>query len=116
MEQREGSFEEGPTSLDGNISLSLQPHGSIATIGGHVARRPVGAFSVNSSGSTAPGTIILAVASVAQDLLLIEKKRKAKEEAVRDLNKALLEETLTRLRGKAQQLQNDKWMYQDVQL
>lgn len=29
---------------------------------------------------------------------------------------ALLEETLTRLRGKAQQLQNDKWMYQDVQL
>ncbi|KAG2778964.1 hypothetical protein PC129_g2500 [Phytophthora cactorum] len=128
MEQREGSFEEDPTSLDGNISLSLQPHGSIATIGGHVARRPVGAFSVNSSGSTAPGTIILAVASggihslpasstsISQDLLLIEKKRKAKEEAVRDLNKALLEETLTRLRGKAQQLQNDKWMYQDVQL
>ncbi|KAF1792342.1 hypothetical protein GQ600_20451 [Phytophthora cactorum] len=56
------------------------------------------------------------VLTVSQDLLLIEKKRKAKEEAVRDLNKALLEETLTRLRGKAQQLQNDKWMYQDVQL
>ncbi|ETP44986.1 hypothetical protein F442_08526 [Phytophthora nicotianae P10297] len=55
-------------------------------------------------------------ASICQDLLLIEKKRKAKEEAVRDLNKALLEETLTQLRGKAQQLQNDKWMYQDVQL
>ncbi|KAE9360187.1 hypothetical protein PR003_g359 [Phytophthora rubi] len=54
--------------------------------------------------------------SISQDLLLLEKMRKAKQEAVRDLNDALLEETLTRLRGKAQQLQNDKWTYQDVQL
>ncbi|KAG7385048.1 hypothetical protein PHYPSEUDO_001984 [Phytophthora pseudosyringae] len=54
--------------------------------------------------------------SISQDLLLLEKKRKAKKEAVRDLNNALLEETLTRLRSKAQQLQDDKWMYQDVQL
>ncbi|ETI47143.1 hypothetical protein L914_08307 [Phytophthora nicotianae] len=69
----------------------------------------------NTAG-TSSALLLAGSASICQDLLLIEKKRKAKEEAVRDLNKALLEETLTQLRGKAQQLQNDKWMYQDVQL
>ncbi|KAG7398315.1 hypothetical protein PHYBOEH_011310 [Phytophthora boehmeriae] len=54
--------------------------------------------------------------SISQDLLVMEKKRKAKEEAVKDLNSALLDETLAGLRAKAQQLQNDKWMYNDVQL
>ncbi|KAG1708828.1 hypothetical protein DVH05_022449 [Phytophthora capsici] len=68
----------------------------------------------NASAANAP--LPSSSSSISQDLLQLEKKRKAKEEAVRGLNNALLEETLTQLRSKAQQLQNDKWMYQDVQL
>ncbi|KAH7469193.1 hypothetical protein PRIC1_000002 [Phytophthora ramorum] len=73
---------------------------------------------MNSRWSTASASAsaLPASDSISQDLLLLEKKRKAKEEAARDLSNALLEDTLTSLRGKAQQLQNDKWMYQDAQL
>ncbi|KAG6617198.1 uncharacterized protein IUM83_02376 [Phytophthora cinnamomi] len=68
------------------------------------------------STASASASALPANNSISQDLLLLEKKRLANREAVKDLNSALLEETLARLRGKAQELQNDKWMYQDVQL
>ncbi|KAF4030276.1 hypothetical protein GN244_ATG17964 [Phytophthora infestans] len=69
-----------------------------------------------SAATASSASLPVSSTSISQDLLLIEKKRKDKEEAIQGLNKVLLEETLTGLRGKAQQLQNDKWMYQDVQL
>ncbi|TDH68314.1 hypothetical protein CCR75_004508 [Bremia lactucae] len=64
---------------------------------------------------------------VSQDVLLLEKTRKAKDEAIRSLNNeqmtplirldaALLDEILMRLRRKAQRLHEDKWMYEDVQI
>uniref|UniRef100_A0AAV1VPA4 Uncharacterized protein n=1 Tax=Peronospora matthiolae TaxID=2874970 RepID=A0AAV1VPA4_9STRA len=68
-----------------------------------------------TSTSCSPPTTTSSNSNILQDLSLLEKKRKARLEALRDLNSALLTETLTRLRGKAQQLQDDKWMYQDVQ-
>ncbi|GAB9465322.1 hypothetical protein Gpo141_00002733 [Globisporangium polare] len=51
-----------------------------------------------------------------RNMILLEKKRKSHEVAVGDMSNALLEETLAGLRGKARDLQNDKWMYEDVHI
>ncbi|CAH0475077.1 unnamed protein product [Peronospora belbahrii] len=69
---------------------------------------------MNSKCRPGPSSLPTNSSNILQDFVLLEKKQKAKEEAVQDLNHALLEETLMRLRDKAQQLQNDKWMYQDI--
>ncbi|KAF1331627.1 hypothetical protein FI667_g4184, partial [Globisporangium splendens] len=55
-------------------------------------------------------------ANTYRNMILLEKKRKAHEVAVQDMNNALLEETLGALRKKVHDLQADKWMFEDVRI
>ncbi|CEG41915.1 uncharacterized protein PHALS_12227 [Plasmopara halstedii] len=68
-------------------------------------------MSSKDGARTSAETLASNSTDIVSDLLLLEKERTAKEEAIQTMSKALLEETLTRLRSKAQQLQDNKWMF-----
>ncbi|TMW57159.1 hypothetical protein Poli38472_003084 [Pythium oligandrum] len=51
-----------------------------------------------------------------RNIVMLEKRKRSNEMAAKEMSHSLMKETLTGLRQKAADLQNDKWMYEDVRI